>query len=71
MRIQDLRKGDGPEVTPKFNRGDSWRALDGAHSHCQGRQSVLGVGLRPNGSEGLLLRCAGCMLSYVISPTSD
>lgn len=71
MRITDSKKGDGPEITPKFNRGDSWRALDGKHAECHGRQTVLGIGVRPNGTEGLLLRCTGCFRSYVLVPTRD
>ncbi len=78
MRINDAKKGDGPAVTDRFNRGDSWAALDGPHVDCKGgkaRQVVQGTGLkrieRPPSQahlvEGILMRCSGCLGSYVLT----
>ena len=66
MRIRDAQRGDGPEITPKFHRGDSWLPVDGEHVKCGARQIVLGAGVRQDSAQGLLLRCGGCLMSYVL-----
>lgn len=76
MRINDAKKGDGPEVTDEFARGDSWVSLDGPHMQCKkARQVVQGVGLRMSHNQndcaqGILMRCSGCMGSYVLTQNS-
>lgn len=69
MRISDMCRGPGPRVSRRFRRGDTWVVLDGPHARCTGRQHVLGWGLAADGLEGLLLRCEGCLLSYVLHIT--
>lgn len=66
MRITEVRRGDGPEISDRFRRGDSWVALDGKHAKCKSRQTVMGIAVRASGDEGVFLRCTGCLLSYVL-----
>ena len=69
-KIKDFTRGDGPEVVSGYRRGDSWKQTVGQHVECSGKVSVLGPGwgTDKNGrpGEGVLLRCGGCLLSWVI-----
>lgn len=73
-------RGDGPRVWDGyFCQGDEFKCLDGAHEECDGKSLVLGQGyvvkIMPGGmqavSRGVLVRCQGCLLSYVIASQCD
>lgn len=67
LRVSEMLKGDGPRIIDTFNRGDSWVVLDGDHIRCEGRQSVIGAGTHPDTTTGILMRCSGCLGSYVVT----
>lgn len=77
--LVDFKQGSGellPLEGPPMHRGASW--IDAAaHGHDgQARVTVLGVGLKrvsrqwskPSYVPGFLVRCSGCMLSWVTNP---
>jgi len=70
MQVRDFVKGEGPEVGGGYHRGDSWVQTRGAHTECEGKVSVLGLGIGADSKgrvgDGVLVRCSGCMLSWVI-----
>lgn len=69
-RIKDFVRGSGPEIEPGYRRGDSWSQTVGPHTKCAGKVFVIGPGFgrdtqgRPG--DGVLLRCGGCLMSWVI-----
>lgn len=70
--IKDFVRGAGPEVLPGagYLRGDSWAQTAGPHTDCEGKIKVLGAGWgqdsKKRWGDGVLCRCEGCFLSYVI-----
>lgn len=70
MKIKDFVRGTGPEVDSGYRRGDSWVQTVGPHTDCEGKVVVLGPGLGPDNKrrigEGVLVRCGGCLFSWVI-----
>lgn len=70
MQIKDFVRGDGPELTTGYRRGDSWNQLSGPHSTCSSKVHVVGlsVGRDKQGKfgEAVLVRCHGCLMSWVI-----
>lgn len=68
--IDQYVRGDGPEVETGYRRGDSWRQVVGKHVDCEQKVVVIGPGLGRDKigemGEGVLVRCFGCMLSWVI-----
>lgn len=68
--IRDFVRGTGPEVLGGYRRGDSWVQTLGSHAECEKKIVVagLGIGRDANGQvgDGILVRCWGCMLSWVI-----
>lgn len=76
--LTDFRQGDGAPLLidgVQMNRGASW-IDETAHGHDgQARVVVVGPGLKTvkhwlsvHIAEGILVRCSGCMLSWVITP---
>jgi len=70
VKIRDFVRGDGPEIEQGYRRGDSWVQTVGAHAEHEGKILVVGAGLGRNKEgrlgEGVLVRCCGCLLSWVI-----
>lgn len=70
MKIKDFVRGEGPEIVTGYRRGDSWIQVVGPHIECEDKVHVIGPGLGRNSSgqigEGVLVRCGGCLLSWVI-----
>lgn len=70
MKIKDFVRGEGPEITTGYRRGDSWVQTMGPHSDCGSKVFVLGHGIgrdsRNRVGDGVLVRCGGCLLSWVI-----
>lgn len=70
MKVKDFVKGEGPEVSTGYNRGDSWVQTVGPHVECEHKIIVLGegIGLDAKGrlGPGVLVRCFGCLFSWVI-----
>jgi hypothetical protein len=68
--IKDFVRGDGPEIQPGYMRGDSWVQTVGPHSDCDRKIVALGPGYgrdrQGRAGDGLLVRCGGCLLSWVI-----
>lgn len=69
-RLKDFIRGKGPEVYSGYRRGDSWVQTAGEHVECAGKVHVIGPGWGPDDKgrmgNGVLLRCGGCLLSWVI-----
>lgn len=70
LKVKDFVKGDGPEVSTGYRRGDSWIQTVGPHVECDCKIIVLGPGIGADSKgrvgEGVLVRCLGCMFSWVI-----
>lgn len=70
MKVKDFAKGDGPLVDAVYRRGDSWVQTVGPHIECSGKIHVIGPGLgfdsKARMGEGVLVRCGGCLLSWVL-----
>ncbi len=70
MRIKDYVRGDGPEIDTGYRRGDSWVQTVGDHNNCAEKIVVIGPGVgrdrQGRVGEGVLVRCFGCMGSWVI-----
>jgi hypothetical protein len=70
MKIADWKRGAGPVVATGYARGDSWRDKSGTHIECEQRVYVVGpgTGVAKDGKdvEGVLVRCGGCLMSWVI-----
>lgn len=68
--IKDFVRGTGPEVDTGYRRGDSWVQTLGPHSECGEKIIVVGPGIgvdtKGRVGPGVLVRCRGCMLSWVI-----
>ena len=68
--ITDFVRGNGPEIESGCRRGDSWVQTIGPHAECDKRIVVLGRGIGRNCQgqvgQGILVRCLGCLLSWVI-----
>lgn len=69
--IDHWTRGDGPEIETGYRRGDSWVQIAGPHAECEKRVTVVGPGIgrdRKTGAvgPGILVRCGGCMGSWVI-----
>lgn len=68
--IKDFVKGDGPEICTGYRRGDSWIQIAGPHTECEGKVFVIGPGVGRDAKnrvgDGVLVRCGGCLLSWVI-----
>lgn len=68
--IRDFVRGDGPEIDTGYRRGDSWVQTVGPHAHCNKKIFVAGRGLGADSKgrigDGVLVRCGGCLLSWVI-----
>lgn len=68
--IEQFVRGEGPEIETGYRRGDSWRQIQGKHAECEQKVVVIGpgVGRSKNGElgDGVLVRCYGCFLSWVI-----
>lgn len=74
MRVTNVVRSTGPKVSPDFNKGDSFVALDEGHEDCNARSVVLGPGMAISLAEekqrvlpGALVRCFGCLMSYVVT----
>lgn len=69
-KVHNFTKGTGPEVLPGYSRGDSWNASTGPHTGCKPKIHVLGAGVGAGADgtphEGVLVRCGGCLLSWVL-----
>ena len=70
MKIKDFVRGEGPEITTGYRRGDSWFQTVGPHADCEQKVVVIGLGVGQNSKgqfgEGVLVRCLGCLFSWVI-----
>lgn len=70
MKIKDFVRGEGPEIESGYRRGDSWVQTVGPHVECEKKVVVVGPGLgrddKGRMGEGVLVRCLGCMGSWVI-----
>lgn len=70
MKVRDFTKGDGPEVAGGYFRGDSWVQTSGPHIDCEGKIHVVGPGWGRDSKgrvgDGILVRCGGCLTSWVI-----
>lgn len=70
QKIKDYVPGTGPVIEPGYRRGDSWVQTIGLHVECEGKVSVIGPGVGPDKhrrfGDGVLVRCGGCLLSWVI-----
>lgn len=69
-KIRDFVKGEGPDLATGYRRGDSWVQTAGPHSECDKKVVALGLGIGPDAKgrigDGILVRCGGCLLSWVI-----
>jgi hypothetical protein len=71
MKIKDFVRGSGPKIdVGGYRRGDSWVQITGPHAEHDGKVTVIGpgVGLDSAGTfgPGVLVRCGGCLFSWVI-----
>ena len=71
MKTKDFENGSGPEIHDTgYRRGDSWVQTSGPHTDCEGKISALGLGYGKDSKnrwgDGLLVRCGGCLTSWVI-----
>lgn len=70
MKVKDFEKGSGPALVGNYRRGDSWVQTFGPHSNCDSKITAVGVGFGRDSKgrmgDGLLVRCGGCMASWVI-----
>lgn len=70
MKVKDFEQGTGPEIAVGYRRGASWVQTVGPHINCEGKVMVVGPGLGNDSKgrlgEGVLVRCGGCMTSWVI-----
>lgn len=70
MKVKDFEKGSGGDVGGGYRRGDSWIQTSGTHSACDGKITVVGSGVGRDSRErmgpGALVRCGGCLFSWVI-----
>ena len=68
--IRDFVRGEGPEIDTGYRRGDSWVQTVGPHADCESKIRVVGLGVgvdkRGRVGDGILVRCGGCLLSWVI-----
>ncbi len=70
MKIKDFDRGEGVYVGSGYRRGDSWVQTTGDHTECGKKVIVLGAGVGADAKgrvgEGVLVRCGGCLLSWVL-----
>lgn len=70
MKVKDFVRGDGPEIETGYRRGDSWVQTVGPHAEHEGKVWVVGPGIgrdqKGRIGEGVLVRCSGCLFSWVI-----
>jgi hypothetical protein len=70
VQIKDYLKGNGPEILPGYCRGDSWVQIVGPHVDCGGKVWVIGAGYgrdrKGRWGDGVLVRCSGCLFSWVL-----
>lgn len=70
-RIKNFQKGTGPVVTEGYSRGDSWNPTVGDHAAHSETVVVIGPGIGVNDEgavvDGVLVRCGGCLMSWVLT----
>lgn len=68
--IKDFVRGSGRTIEPGYRVGDTWVQTVGPHSNCSSKIFVLGPGIGADRhgrvGNGVLVRCGGCLLSWVI-----
>jgi hypothetical protein len=68
--IRDFSRGEGPLVETGYRVGDSWVQTVGPHAEHAGKIYVIGPGLgldkQGRMGSGILVRCGGCLFSWVI-----
>lgn len=69
-RLKDFTRGQGPEVSAGYRRGDSWTQTAGEHVECPSKVYVIGPGWgkddKGRWGSGVLVRCGGCLYSWVL-----